>query len=52
MNQATALMKWRSMFADPMVRRDQVEATNEHGEPIGKVACPFESVYCLGFAGV
>ena len=34
---AAAQRKWKTMYADASVRRDQVEATNENGEPIGRV---------------
>lgn len=33
---AAADRKWKTLFNDPTTRRDQVEATNEHGDAIGK----------------
>ena len=35
-NSKAADAKWKEMYADPKVRRDQVDAVNSDGESIGK----------------
>lgn len=37
LTESAAHKKWRILFNDSTVRRDQVDATNADGESIGKV---------------
>ncbi len=38
LKEAAAARKWKELFSDHSVKRDQVEAVNTEGQPLGK-AC-------------
>ena len=51
LRESAAEAKWTAMLSQANVRRDQVEAVNDMGQPIGKASCGRESIV-LAVAGV